>query len=81
MPTDARGQLLFCGKVRPGSTRDPTQVRQSGLVELLRGRGRSGAGDVEILADEGYQGLQRQTDFAVRTPMPTRAWTRRPVPE
>ena len=79
--TDARGQLLFVGEVRPGSTHDLTQVRQSGLVELLRGRGRSGRGDVEILADKGYQGLQRQSDFAVRTPMPTRAWTRRPIPE
>ncbi len=77
--TDARGQLLFCGEVRPGSTHDLTQVRSSGLVELLHGRGRSGSGDVEILADKGYQGLQRQTDFVVRTPMPTRAKTRWPI--
>ena len=77
--TDARGQLLFVGEVRPGSVRDLAQVRQSGLVELLEGRGRGGTGDVEILADKGYQGLQRQTDFAVRTPMPTRARTRWPI--
>ncbi len=79
--TDARGQLLFVGEVRPGSTHDLTQVRSSGLVELLQGRGRSGGGDLEVLADKGYQGLQRRTDFVVRTPMPTRAWTRRPIPE
>ena len=54
--TDARGQLLFVGEVRPGSTHDLTQVRSSGLVELLHGRGRTGWGDVEILADKTSHG-------------------------
>jgi len=72
--TDARGQLLFVGETRPGRVHDLTQVRSSGLVELVEGRR-----DLELLADKGYQGLQRQTDFAVRTPMPTRAKTRYPI--
>jgi hypothetical protein len=52
--TDADGRLLFCGQTRPGSIHDLTQVRQAGLVELL-----ALTAGVTLLADAGYQGLQR----------------------
>ncbi|MGW5354402.1 transposase family protein [Streptomyces sp. NPDC004031] len=54
--TDARGRILFCGKVRAGSVADITQVRDAGLVDLL-----ADTIDLEILADAGYQGLAAQT--------------------
>jgi len=46
------GRLLFCGQTRPGSIHDLTQVRQTGLVELL-----ALTPGVTLLADAGYQGL------------------------
>lgn len=61
--TDTDGQLLFCGETRPGSTADITQVRSSGIVDLL-----ADTIHLRILADAGYQGLGGQTCGQVVTP-------------
>jgi hypothetical protein len=65
--TDATGRLLFCGHTRPGAIHDLTQVRQTGLVDLL-----ALIPGVTLLADAGYQGLSTQTAGAVITPRPAR---------
>lgn len=61
--TDGDGRVLFCSPTRPGSCADITHARQLGLVKLLA-RGPV----VEILADDGYQGLGAQTGGRVITP-------------
>jgi hypothetical protein len=73
--TDPAGRLLFCGQTRPGSIHDLTQVRQTGLVELL-----ALIPGVRMLADAGYQGLSAQTAGAVITPRPARRKNQLPVP-
>lgn len=57
----------MCGRTRPGSTHDLTQVRQAGLVELL-----ALAPGVTLWVDAGYQYLSTQTAGAVLTPRPAR---------
>jgi DDE superfamily endonuclease/Helix-turn-helix of DDE superfamily endonuclease len=73
--TGHTGRLLFCGEVRPGSIHDLTQLRQAGLVDLL-----DQAGDLEFLADRGYQGLGAQTRGKVITPRPKRQARQAPLP-
>jgi hypothetical protein len=73
--TDPDGRLLFCGQVRPGAIHDLTQVRQTGLVELL-----THTPGITLLADAGYQGLSTQTAGAVITPRPARRKNQIPVP-
>jgi hypothetical protein len=53
--TDAQGRLLSCGQTRPGCLHDLTHIRQAGLVELL-----APVPGVTLLADAGYQGLNRR---------------------
>ena len=72
--TDPYGRLRFCGQVRPGAVHDLTQVRHTGLVELL-----ALTLGVTLLADAGYQGLSTQTAGAVLTPRPARRKNRIPV--
>jgi hypothetical protein len=61
--TDAKGRMLFCSPVQPGSCADITQARQLGLVKLL-----ADGPFIEILADAGYQGMGTQTGGRVVTP-------------
>ncbi|MET8330192.1 transposase family protein [Streptomyces sp. NPDC005181] len=54
-----RGELLFLGAARPGSTHDLTAARADGIAQAVTDA------DVETTADSGYQGAAG----AVRTPI------------
>jgi hypothetical protein len=70
-----RRAAAVCGQTFPGSIHDLTQVRQTGLVELL-----ALIPGVTLLADAGHQGLSAQTAGAVLTPRPARGRNQLPVP-